>query len=252
MSRLLIVEESTILCGIYRRLLEKDAEFVYDVVQTYKEAEEYLDTSRYDFAVVSRTLPDANHGEVIALLNKHNIAPIVYTDKIDEDFMESYESANVVEYILRHRYDNVKYVISRLKQLQKNKKRTILVAHKSEIHRRYLSQNLLLHNFQVIAVDSAYEAIQKLETHKDIALLIVNNELSQVAGLEQIDGLELVRKVRKMKIDNIKIIALASNSNCYLTSFYLNEGADDYLICQYSRDEFYIRIYQNLKNLDLK
>ncbi len=250
MSKLLIVEESSILCGIFKRLLNQDAGFNYDIVQTYKDAKEYLSQHRYEFSVVSRTLPDANHGEIIALLNKHNVAPIVYTEQIDEDFMESFESAQIVEYILRHRYDNVKYVISRLKQLKENKKRTILVVHKSEIYRRYLKQNLLLHNFKVIIVDTGFEAIQKLEVHSDIAIVIINHELSQVTGLDKIDGLELVRRIRKMKKDNLNIITLASESNSYLTSFYLNEGANDYLIDQYSRDEFYVRIYQNLKNMD--
>ena len=250
MSKLLIVEESIILCGIYKRLLEQDGGFSYDIVRTYKEAKECLSKYRYEYSVVSRTLPDAHKGEVIALLNKHNVAPIVYATEIDEDFMESFESANIVEYILRHRYDNVKYVMKRLKQLKENKKTIILVVHKSEIYRAYLKQNLLLHHFKVIVVDSAYEAIQKLKVHSNISLTIVNNELVQVSGMEDIDGLELVRRVRKMKKDNLKIIALAFGSNSYQTSSFLNEGADDYLINQYSRDELYVRIYQNLKSMD--
>ncbi len=246
MSKLLIVEESTILCGIFKRLLEKDGGYNFDIAQTYKEAKEYLSKYRYEFSVVSRSLPDANHGEIIALLNKHNVAPIVYTTVIDEDFIESFESANVVEYILRHRYDNVKYVLSRLNILKKNKQKTILVVHKSAIYRRYIKQNLTLHNFKVLTVESAYEAIQKLQVHPDISLIIVNPELTQVNGLEDVNGLELVRRIRKMKLDKLKIIALATESNSYETSFFLNEGADDYLINQYSRDEFYIRIYQNI------
>lgn len=250
MSKLLIVEESIILCGIFKRLIAKESDFELDIVQTYKDAEDKLSKNKYDFSVVSRTLPDANHGEIIALLNKHNIAPIVYTAEIDEEFMESYESANVVEYILRHRHDNVKYVILRLKRLKENKKKTILVAHKSPIYRTYIKQNLLLHNFKVILVESAYEALQKLESNSDINLMIVDNELTQVNGLEDVDGVELVRRVREIKQNSLKIIALASSSNSYLTSFFLNEGADDYLINQYSRDEFYVRIYQNLKHMD--
>ena len=145
MSKLLIVEESVILCGIFKRLLEQDGGFDFDIVQNYKDAKSYLSKYRYEFAVVSRTLPDANHGEVIALLNKHNVSPIVYTATIDEDFVESFESASIVEYILRHRYDNVKYVIARLNTLKQNKKRTVIIVHKSEIYRRYLKQNLSLH-----------------------------------------------------------------------------------------------------------
>ena len=247
MSKLLIVEESTILCGIFKRLLEQDGGFNFDIVQSYAQAKDYLSKYRYEFSVVSRTLPDANHGEIISLLNKHNVSPIVYTTTIDEDFIESFESANIVEYILRHRYDNVKYVIARLNILKSNKLRTVLVVHKSELHRRYIKQNLSLHNFKVIMVDSAYEALQKFEVHKDISLLIVNKDLAHVNGLEDVDGLELVRRVRKMKQEGLKIIALADESNSYVTSSFLNEGADDYIINQYSRDEFYVRIYQNLK-----
>ena len=246
MSRLLIVEESTILCGMFKGLLEQDGGFRFDIVQSYKDAKEYLAKYRYEFSVVSRTLPDANHGEIIALLNKHHVSPIVYTTSIDESFVESFEGAHIVEYILRHRYDNVKYVISRLNQLKENKKVVVLVVHKSEINRRYIKQNLSLHNFKVMIVESAYEAIQKLEVHKEINLMIVNQELAQVNGLEEIDGLELVRRVRAMKRDQLQIIALANKSNAYQTSYFLNEGADDYLMQEHSRDEFYVRIYQNL------
>ena len=250
MSKLLIVEESTILCGIFKRLLNQDGGFEHNIVQTYKEAQECLSKNKYEFSVVSRTLLDANNGEVIALLNKYNIAPIVYTAKIDEGFMETFESANIIEYILRHRYDNVKYVVSRLKELKANKEKTILIVHNSETYGAYLEQNLVLHNFKVTVVKSAFEAIQKLKVHPDIRLMIVNNELDQVSGMEEVDGLELVRRVRKIKKDNLKIIALVSESNSYLTSFYLNEGADDYLVSQFFRNELYVRIYQNLRNID--
>ena len=249
MSKLLIVEESTILCGIFKKLLEQEDSFNFDIVQTYKEAKVYLSKYRYEFSVVSRSLSDANHGEIIALLNKHNVSPIVYTTSIDEDFIESFESASIVEYILRHRYDNVKYVVKRLNELKENKKRTVLIAHNSAIYRRYLKQNLTLHHFKVIAVGSAHEALNKLELHPEINLLLVNPILAQEDVTNEVNGLELVRRVRKMKRNNLKIIAVAEESNSLDTSFFLNEGADDYLINQFSRDEFYIRIYQNLKHL---
>jgi len=250
MSRLLIVEEDSTLCTIFKQLLDTENTFQVDIVQTYKEAQVYLNRYRYEFSVVSRTLPDATEGKIIALLNKYNVAPIVYATEIDEDFIESYESASIVEYILRHRYANVEHVVARLRELQKNKKRLVVIAHKSEIYARYLKQNLLLHNFQVIVTHTAPEAIKKLELHPLADILIVDNELKQLAGLDGFDGIELVKRVKKLNLQNLKIISLASESNAYITSRFLNEGADDYLINQYSRDEFYIRIYQNLNNHD--
>ena len=248
MSKLLIVEDDITLCDIFKKLLANENGFEVDIVHTYHEARKKLNNTRYEFSVVNRVVSDAGDGKIIALLNKYNVAPIVYTKDIDEDFVESFESARIVEYILRHRYDNVEHVVSRLKQLKENKHKIILIVHESDIYRRYLKQNLLLHNFKVISVASASEALQKLAVNQDIRLMIVNKQLKQLGGVSGFDGLELLKRVRKLKKDELNIIALASESNSYETSLFLNEGADDYLINQYSRDELYVRIYQNLRN----
>ena len=79
--------------------------------------------------------------------------------------------------------------------------------------------------------------------------MIVENNLVNVSGLEKVDGVELVRKIRQMKKENIAILSIAEDSNSYITSCFLNEGADDYIIDQFSRDEFYVRIYQNIKTI---
>ena len=121
--------------------------------------------------------------------------------------------------------------------------------HKSIVYQRYLKHNLELHNFIVIMVDSGFEALQKLEVYQDIKLVIVDNELVNIAGLEEVDGVELVKRVRQLRKDNISILSIVPESNSYLTSCFLNEGADDYMTDQFSRDEFYVRIYQNLKTI---
>lgn len=249
MAKLLIVEERTILRSLFNNLLLKDGSFDFDIVQTYQEAKKCLSSQKYEYAVVSRTLPDAKGGEIIALLNKYSIAPIVYANEIDEEFIDSFESAYIVDYVLKHRHDNVKYVILKLKQLQENKKSTVLIVHTSSIYKRFLKHNLELHNFKVMMVDSAFEALQKLEVYPDIRLVIIDNDLVNITGLEEINGVELVKRIRQTNRENLAILALASESNSYLTSCFLNEGADDYLINQFSRDEFYIRIYQNIKTI---
>ncbi len=249
MIKLLIVEDRVILRNVFASLLQKDGSFEFDIVSSYKEAKSLLSSRKYECAVASRVLSDAKNGEIIALLNKYTIAPIIYVDEIDEEFIDSFESAHIVDYILKHRHDNVQYAIKKLKQLQENKKSTVLIVHSSSIYQRFLKHNLELHNFKVIMVDSAFEALQKLEVYSDIRLVIVENNLVNVAGLEKVDGVELVRKIRQMKKENIAILSIAEESNSYITSCFLNEGADDYIIDQFSRDEFYVRIYQNIKTI---
>jgi len=244
MAKLLIVDESTIVCAVFKELLEKCDCFDYEIVQSYADAKNLLKQKRYEYAVVSRTLPDAKNGEIIALFNKYNIAPIVYTSELNEELIESFESANIVEYILRHRFDNVEQVLKRLKQLQENKNIKIIIVHDSAIYRHYLKNSLAMHNFKVLAVSSAHKVIHKLELHSDTSLVIVDTHLKESNGM---DAIELVKYIRKLERENLKVLALTYESHSYETSCFLNEGADDYLLDDASKDEFYVRVYQNLK-----
>ena len=248
MAKLLIVDESVVVCSIFDKLLQKEQGFNFDIVSNYEDAKILLNKYRYEYSVVSRTLPDAREGEIIALLNKHNVAPIVFTQDLDEEFIESFESAQIVEYILRYRFDNVTYVLQRLKQLQANKNSKILVVYESPTHRRYLKHSLQLHNFKVIDVATTHEAIHKLELHSDIELMFIQSTLPKTFTM---DGLGLVQYIKKLRCQELKVITIVSASNSYLTSRFLNEGADDYMMDDSSRDELYIRIYQNINKISL-
>ena len=48
---------------------------------------------------------------------------------------------------------------------------------------------------------------------------------------------------------DMKILVLSEESNAYSTSALLHSGADDYLIKDFSRDEFYVRVYQNINKV---
>lgn len=244
MAKLLIVEGSTIVRSIFKDLLDEIIDFEYDLVSTYAEAKKLLSTKRYEFAVVDRVLKDAPYGEIIPLFNKHNIAPLVYTETIDEDFFESFEGAQIVDYIQKIGHDNVEDVVKELKQLYRNKQTTLLVASPSKIYNNYLKQNLNIHSFKVINSFSVEESIDKFSIHPEISLVVVDAFESQNQTLELVQNIAKHKKNRK-----IKIIVLVDETNTYATSELLKQGADDYVVKQFSRDEFYIRIYQNINKV---
>ena len=86
MPRVLIVEDSTMMSDLICKHLDKYTEFIYNVATTYDEAKILLTRYRYDFAITDLHLPDANDGQIIALVNKHNISPIIFTGDIDDEF----------------------------------------------------------------------------------------------------------------------------------------------------------------------
>jgi len=244
MSKLLVVEESIILQSVFRELLDSNPNFTYDLVSSYAEANMLLSKSRYEFGIVDRVLSDAPNGEIIALLNKYNIAPLVYTKYVDEDFFESFESAQIVDYILKQKYDKVTTVIKKLEKLQENKKITILVATESKIYNSYLKQNLNIHNFKVFTSSSFVETQERIDLHPETSLLIVD------INDKTIDSTKIVEYLRMHSANkHTKVLLIVDEANSYKTSSLLNLGANDFIVKQFSRDEFYVRVYQNINKV---
>ena len=246
MARLLIVEDSSMLCNIFDELLQKYTSFDYKIAKTYEEAKNLLQKNRYEFAVADMNLPDAKHGEIISLLNKHNVAPIVFTGILDEDFREGFESAQIVDYVLKERYENILYVVEKLKQLEANKQKTVLIIDDSFLYTSFLKQNFLLHHFKVLTASNGKEGLERLEHHPEVELVITDYHMPEM------DGLEFVRRIRKSRSrKDLSIIVLTTDTNSYTTSRFLKDGADDYITKPFSRDEFYARVYQNIETIGL-
>ena len=246
MAKLLVVEGSVIVRAVFKELLQKHTDFKFDIVATYGKAKELLEKGSYNYAVVERNLEDSPNGEIIALLNKHDIAPLVFTQEVDEIFFESFEGAKIVDYILKRKYNNITHVVQRLVQLQANREITVLVISDSSTFGGYLKQNLNIHNFNVLSATNNQEAYERIENNPDISLVIVDNIEPNINSLEL---LETIRQRRNK--EGLKVIILADKSNSYFTSSLLSAGADDYIVKPFSRDEFYIRIYQNIQTISL-
>lgn len=241
MAKVLIVENDLITANNFIQMFDLYDEFDVDVVSHISEAKKLLSNKRYEFGVTDLELNDSLNGEMVAIFNKHNISPIVFTNKINEDFIETYQSANIVDYVVKSRYRSTNNVVDTLRQLILNKRSKILLISNTQTYSNYLKQNLQMHNFQILIAKNSQESLEKLDLHEDIDLVITEYDLPIV------NGLELVKKIRKTRRkSDLNILVLAEKSNSYLTACFLNEGVNDYLIKEFSRDELYTRVYQNV------
>jgi len=244
MAKLIIIEDNTMLCNVFSQLLDKHTNFDYKIAKNYKQAKALLQKNRYEFAIADINISDVHNREIIPLLNKYNIAPIVFTDSFDEDFIEAFESAHIVDYFLKEGYENILSIIEKLKQLQANKNKTVLVVHSYSLYATYLKQNFVLHHFKVLTASNAQEALEKLQNHPEVELVVTDYNIPVM------DGLEFVKAVRKTKPKkDLKIIVTTVESHSFIISRFLKEGANDYITKPFSRDEFYTRVYQNIESV---
>ncbi len=242
MSKLLVVENELDRAREFLELLSMYDEFDVEVVHTYENAKALLKRYRYEFGVADVELDDAPNGEIIPLFNKYNISPLIYTDTIDEGFLETYESSFIVDYALKSQRDSTYLIINKLRQLVLNKQTKILIISNSQTYTQYLKQNLAMHNFQIIIAKNSAETLEKIKLHPELNLIITEYDLPFV------NGLELVKKIRKLKTKKkLKILTLTNNPESEITLSFLSEGADDYLVKPFSRAELYESIYKNVQ-----
>lgn len=96
-------------------------------------------------------------------------------------------------------------------------------------------------DIEVTNFDSPYTGLSTLATKKDFELLILD------LTLPEIDGLELIPKIRK--ISNIPIIISSARDDILDKVMGLERGADDYLPKPYNPRELQARIKAILKRL---
>jgi len=240
MAKLLIVENDTKYREVFNELLE-DTDFNYDIVSSYKEAQNLLKRWRYEFAVTDLELVDSSDGQIISLFNRHNVAPIIFATEIDEDFLEVYESAKIADYLIKDNESSLPLVVEKLEQLKANKQTTLLVVDDSILYANFIKQNLVIHKFKVLTAPNGQVALERLKEHPEIQLIITNHRMKLM------DGIELTQKVRETKDKQaLPILALSTLSDADTTSLFLQAGANDYLTKPFIRDELYEKIYENL------
>lgn len=240
MAKLLVVESDVRLCEVFNELLEY-SDFDYDIVKTYEDARNLLRRKRYEFAVTDLNFVDSKEGHIIALLNRHNVAPIIFTQEIDEDFLEVYESAKIADYALKEGEKSVLLVVEKLNQLKANKDTTLLVVDNSILYANFIKQNLVMHKFKVLTAPNGEAAVESLKNHPEIQLLITEHRLKPM------NGIELTQKIRETQDKkSLPILALTTVSDAETASLFLQYGVNDYLTKPFIRDELYAKVYENI------
>lgn len=121
-----------------------------------------------------------------------------------------------------------------------NKTSTILVVEDDSAVRNLISTTLQTHNYKYLLASNGETAILEASSHNpDIILLDL--------GLPDIDGIEIIKKVRSWS--NMPIIVISARSEDSDKIEALDAGADDYLTKPFSVEELLARLRVTLRRL---
>lgn len=121
-----------------------------------------------------------------------------------------------------------------------NGKPTILVVEDDKRIRSLMTTTLETQEYKYKTAENGTEAVLKAVTHKpDIILLDL--------GLPDIDGIEVIKKVRNWSMMPIIVISARSDSKDKILA--LDAGADDYLTKPFSVEELLARLRSTLRRI---
>ena len=243
---ILVVEDSQMFSRILKRSIESVEHFKVVIAESFAELKAILSENKYQFfaGLLDVNLPDAPNGEVIDYVLEHDITSVVFTGKLDENFRKKIYKRGIVDYVLKEGPSNVEYMVSLLKQLDRNQNLNVLVVDDSSSARSYIKHLLLIYQFNVYEASDGVEALSVLEAN-NIHLVLTDFYMPNM------DGLELTKKIRTTySSQEVAIIGMSVFGNNKLSAHFLKLGGSDFITKPFLEEEFFCRINQNMELLE--
>ena len=245
--KVLIVEDNKTSMSLMRKLITK-AKLRPICTSSLVEAKHIFSSSapeEYLCAVIDFSLPDAPNGEAIDFAIDSFLPTIVLTANLDEATRTTILNKNVVDYILKENAQVYGYLTRLLHRLDKNKKVAVLVVDGNRASRHTMTSLLKRHNFITLEAPDAVQGLEVLQSHANVKLAIIDENISGMSGIEMIS--ELRKSYSK---EELGIIGIATDTITGLSARFIKSGANDYLHKPYYHEEFFCRIMQNIERLE--
>ncbi|AZQ86040.1 response regulator [Colwellia sp. Arc7-635] len=244
-KKLLVVEDSRPIARVIKQIGES-LNYQVTIAASLAEVEALLQGGNNEFfaATIDYTLPDALNGEAISCVLSHGIPSVVLTGKMDEATRQQILSYPVIDYIPKENSQAFLYLKRILHWQLSNQGNGVLVVDDSLSARNHVVELLKRRNFNVYVAENGQLALDVLQQHNDIKMVITDLEMPVM------DGIELTNEVRKIySRDQLAIIGVSGATNGVHSARFIKNGADDFLRKPFCPEEFYCRITQNIENL---
>lgn len=200
----------------------------------------------FDLALCDIVLPDSENGETVEYLCEQNIPTVVFTGLLSEDLRDHLLSKNIIDYVVKDTPASLEYLVNLVSRLQHNKGTKILVVDDSRVSRRYVRELLELYRFDVLEAGSGEEALDALDNDPNIRMMITDYNMPDM------DGVELTRRARSTHgTEDLSIMGFSAVGGNVVSAHFLKNGANDYIIKPFLREEFLWRVTQNIQSIEM-
>lgn len=246
MQSVLIVEDSQVVLKILRHIAGKSLAFSLVYAKSRQEALQKLEEeSNWLAAIVDLNLPDAPNGELIDDVLERGIPTIVLTGSVDDEKRDALTRRGIVDYVLKEGRFSYQYAVNVVNRLHQNRQIKVMVAEDSAVTRKFVSELLRRHMFQVVEAEDGQQALDAIVADPAIKILLTD------FNMPNLDGFQLIHELRhKHEKMDLVIIGLSSAGDKYLSAKFIKNGANDFLYKPFSHEEFFCRIMQAAESME--
>lgn len=240
-----LIEDSLALGLLLKGRIEAETATTVQWFKTQAEAADALSRQRPSLAVSGLNLPDAPDGEIVDLLESWDVPTILFTATLNRKVRERFASANIIDYFVKDAPDTVDQIVRTIVRLAENSAIAVLVVDDMESSRSSLVELLRQQNFRTFEACSGAQALELLDAHDDIELVITDYFMPDM------DGHELTRHIRARHApDRLRVIGISASSDPFLSASFLKAGASDFVYRPYIVEEVKCRIESNIETLN--
>ncbi len=249
MKKILLIDSSSFILNVLSDFFSSKNQFELYYAKDMKEVEKLIEKEDFFVAVSSLVLPNTKNGEAIELLKKHSVPTIILSSVINDHVVNSASKYFVVDYVSKSSVNQLEYVCNLIELLVFMENKEVLVVEDSKISAKIICDLLQTIFLKAHISSSGEEALNILETNKNISLIISDHYM------ENLDGLEFVKKLRsnKSKYSRIPVIMITTGvSNKVKIDFFKNSITDflEKPILQEELKAKIIGIFSNKKNIE--
>jgi PAS domain S-box-containing protein len=245
---ILIVEDSSSMIKIINNIFTNSG-FNTFLAPTLKDAREILSSKKIDYIILDINLPDGHGYELIKELSSSQAKIIVLTSQTDAQLREVSYQKGIIDFINKDK--NFIYKISEIpnliKQIEKNKLKTILIVDDSYVVREQLKDILANRNYNILETSTAEKALTLIKTNR-IDLMLLDLEL------EESNGYDFLVKHRKIILDElgIKVLIISGNISSNLIRDAFRIGVKEIIKKPYIIEELVLKtdMFTNAKDIE--
>tara|TARA_B100001063_G_scaffold243982_1_gene275752 strand:- start:2004 stop:3608 length:1605 start_codon:yes stop_codon:yes gene_type:complete len=240
LKKILIIEDSINIVNALKNLFVQKNDFEVYVAKNLEEACKEINKVNF-FLIISNE-------ESLEVIKTYNIPSIVLCSKIDKEIIETLKSLNIIDYVLKDSIYSLEYIYKLTQLLVFIKGLNVLVVRQTRESCLEIQQILESLFLNVTLAFNGVEALDIIENHSDISLVISDYKLPLL------DGFELTKALRKdEESSKIPILLLSDDIDNTLKVNLFKIGIDYLMINPILNEEIKLKIinlFLNIKQID--